>query len=506
MVKKVLDNRYVKWTLGITGLLSVLVLIVGSFFNSIAVDSSIILVEMERIAEGYVPYKTLHLNYPPLWFYINVALKWIFHVPYGCYPFYLTIHWLYVIGCAASIYYISCQWGASKILAVFVVWMFFIISHWPEGNIILFEIPSLFWGLLAICLYFKWQDSHPAWQIIVGALACCSFLTKQFGAGFLLLVLWLIITSESALKWKQLGFYLFGYCVPLLICFALWGTDMYVSILFNGYGTEMMDAYWGRETTITTRLTRICGNLMKFANRLVPVVYVAILLLPMIIKRNKWREGLLCIFGIGGFLLQFWFVPGGWHYHLYMLPFALLLLPIILSLNLNKYIRISVWGIIGVMVGLGIYSAYHNRVQKIYIADGKNNYNSQWAFGKQISDIVQDGETMFIPHAGLAHVYYTANLYPSYMAEIGYGMGPMELTIETAAKWVLKTDYVLHFSREMMWNMYRGQDFEYYYSDSIQQYVDQFPCDTLAKDVVLHHMNHSRMNKEFTNETEYNNN
>lgn len=36
------------------------------------------------------------------------------------------------------------------------------------------------------------------------------------------------------------------------------------------------------------------------------------------------------------------------------------------------------------------------------------------------------------------------------MAEIGYGVGPLEVDIETASKWISGTDYVLHYTREMM--------------------------------------------------------
>lgn len=496
-MKKLLENKFFWWVLGTLGVLSVLLLIIGSFFNRIDVDSAIILVEMERIAEGYIPYKTMHLNYPPLWFYINVALKTLFHIPYGCYPFYLAVHWIYTIGCAWCLYYISRQWGTNKVIAAFVAWLFFVVTHWPQGNIILFEIPSIFWGLLAMALYLKWKEHHPSLQIIVGAFAAFSFLTKQFGAGFLLLILWLIVTSTLSLKWKQAGYYLLGYMLPLLICFACWGVDIYQSVLFNGYGTDFMDAYWGRETTFISKLSRLWGNLFHVFNRIVPIVYIAIALLPIIIKQNKWREALMCFFGIGGFSLQFFFVHGGPHYYLYLIPFGLLFIPIVVNLSVNKYIRGAIWAIIGITVALGIYSAFYNRVWKIYLHNGKKQYDEQWVMGKKIADIVQDGETVFIPHGGICYIYYTANLYPSaYMAEIGYGVGPMEVTIETASKWVSNTDYVLHFTDEMMYDLYQGQDYEYFYNDSIQQYVNQFYSDTLAKDIVLHHLNKPKIAME----------
>lgn len=496
-MKKLLENKFFWWVIGTLGVLFVLVLIIGSFFRSINVDEAVLLVEMERIAEGYVPYKTIHLNYPPLWFYINVALKSLFHIPYGCYPFYLAVHWIYAIGCAWCLYYISRQWGTNKYIAAFVAWLFFIVAHWPQGNMILFEIPSIFWGLLSISLFYKWKEGNPTLQIVVGILASCSFLTKQFGAGFLLLVFWLIVTSTSSSKWKQMGYYLFGYCIPLLICLTYWGTDVFQSILFNGYGTDIMDAYWGRETTFTTKIVRLFGNLLHITNRIVPIVYVAILLLPIIFKQNKWRETLMCFFGIGGFSLQYFFVHGGHHYSLYMIPFALLFIPILLKLDVNKYIRGAIWAIIGITVALGIYSAFYNRVWKIYLHNGKKQYDEQWVIGKKVADIVQEGETVFIPHGGICYIYYTANLYPSScMADIGYGIGPMEVDIETAKKWVANTDYVLHFTREMMYDLYQGQDFEYFYNDSIQQYVDQFYSDTLAKDIVLHHLNKPKITME----------
>ena len=172
-----------------------------------------------------------------------------------------------------------------------------------------------------------------------------------------------------------------------------------------------------------------------------------------------------------------------------MIPFALLLIPIILSLELNKYIRYCIYIVIGVTISLGLYSAYYNRVWKIYLHNGKQNYKNQWEMGKRVSQIVRDGETIFIPHCGVCYLYYTANLYPSCMTEMGYGVGPMELDIEHAAKSVANADYVLHLTHEFMYDLFQGKDYEYFYNDSIQQYVNKFPSDTLDRVTVIHYLN-----------------
>ena len=45
----------------------------------------------------------------------------------------------------------------------------------------------------------------------------------------------------------------------------------------------------------------------------------------------------------------------------------------------------------------------------------------------------------------------------------------------------------------MMYDLYQGKDFEYFYNDSIQQYVDQFPSDTFGTAVVLHYLNRPKL-------------
>lgn len=487
-MNKILENKFIQWTLIVLGVISILILVVGSFFNRIGCDPAIILVNMERIAEGYIPYKTLHLNYPPILFYSYASFKWLLHIPYGCYPFYLALHWLYAIGCASCLYYISRKWGANQSISLFVAWLFFIVTHWVQGNEILFEIPSLFWGLFAICLFYKWEESCPAWQIIVGIVACFSFFTKQFGAGFILLLLWLIITSKSTEKWKLIGFYLLGYSIPLLICFACWGTDIYKSILLNGYGTDVMDVYYGIDSSLSTKVLRMLNSILYLSKRILPIIFVAVLLLPIIIKQHfKYRELLLCFFAIGGFSLQFYFVYGGGHYLLYMIPWGILFVPILTSFPSRWYVQYIVIGGIVITTALGVYSAFYNRVWKIYLHNGKSAYTNEWKMVKNVSDIVQDGETVFIPHFGLCPIYYTANLTPPLLAEIGFAMGPMELTVEKTIKCVSQADYVIDFSSKTIEELYQGAE-SFFYNDSIRTYVHKFHKDTVGKDIVIYHV------------------
>ena len=75
MILRILENKLCRICLILIGVLSTIIPIIGSYFMAIDVDSAIILTEMERIYEGYIPYKDIHLNYPPLWFY-QVPVPW----------------------------------------------------------------------------------------------------------------------------------------------------------------------------------------------------------------------------------------------------------------------------------------------------------------------------------------------------------------------------------------------------------------------------------------------
>ena len=54
-------------------------------------------------------------------------------------------------------------------------------------------------------------------------------------------------------------------------------------------------------------------------------------------------------------------------------------------------------------------------------------------------------------------------------------------------------NYAFQHGEKLMYDLYQGKDFEYFYNDSIQQYVAQFPSDTFGTAVVLHYLNHPKL-------------
>ena len=333
-MNKVFQNRFFLWFCAFIGIITTLIPIIGSLVNGILhVDEPVLLVEMERIAEGYIPYIDMHLNYPPLWFYIMAGLKHLFHIPYGNYSFYHFIHYIFVIANAILIAGICRRNGFGRLISWFSAWLFLIVSHWMSGNAVLFEMPSIFFGLLAVWLA-QLQKPQLYIYILIGIIAACSFLIKQFGAGFSILVLMVILLSDHH-NWKHISAYVMGYILPICVCILIWHEAFVNSVIFNGYGTT--NAVDGGAISLLTwsNIVWICKRLVWFILRSFPILLL--IPLPFVRPWNKQYGTLLIIgiCGILGFSLQFLFVHwnpmGLLHYNLYMVPFATFVTACILS-------------------------------------------------------------------------------------------------------------------------------------------------------------------------------
>ena len=484
-------SKTVRYILLALGGISILVLVALSFFRPLWVDPSVILVEMERIAEGYVPYRTMHLNYPPFWFYLMVGLKRLFHVPFGNYHFYLVVHYLFSFGCAYCIYGISKEFGVSKWLSLATVWFFLFISIWLWGDCVIFEIPTAFWGLLACLLTLKYKDKKAALFILFGFICALSFLTKQFGAGFFPLVLWLLVTSKTDKTIRKSIYYTLGYIIPIAICLIIWGGDFVNSTILNGYGGSSFREMTGDQTTNIGRYIR--G--MFFLCTRFPMIPLSVLYIPIALKHNRWKQLLFCLFGIGGFALQFCFMTVGsltisgksLHYFLLLAPFIALLTAVLASFgkSVHKVLLICCFTV------TCLFSAY--KVIRWSIPDYLNDSerNNQQMLADTVKKIVGETDTAWVVDGDIEFLYYKANLTPAVMDKVGYSTGVFELTAAKAKMEVEQVDYVIVYDWAGSSESWRN-----YYDDEVKSYVESFPKTRLGErngsDVVIYCMKGNR--------------
>ena len=463
-------SKTVRYILLVLGGISVLVLMAMSFFRPLWVDPSVILVEMERIAEGYVPYKTMHLNYPPFWFYLMVGLKKLFHIPYGCYIFYLAIHYLFSIGCAYCVYGISKEFGASKWISLAAAWFFLFISMWLWGDCVIFDIPTAFWGMLTCLLALKYKDGKPILFILLGIICSLSFLTKQYGAGFFPLVLWIIIVYSTDRIILRSSFFIIGYLIPVAICLFIWGIDIVKSTLLNGYGGSSFRELAGDQTTNIGRYIR--G--MFFVCTRFPIVPLAVFSVPYSLKINKWRQTLFCLFGIGGFAMQFCFLwldsftisGNALHYLLLLAPFIAILISVMATTS-NKVLNVLFICCLSITCLFSLYKLTRRSIPEYF--NHKDAY-SQKVLTENVRQIIGENETAWVVDGDLEFLYYKANLKPAVMDVVAYSTGFYEITVEKAKLETKQVDYVIQYDWEGPSEYWRN-----YYDSEVQSYVESFP-------------------------------
>lgn len=468
--------------IGGAGILSMMVM---SFFRPLWVDPSVILTEMERISEGYVPYSQMHLNYPPFWFYLMAGLKHLFNVPNGCYHFYLAVHYLFSLGCAFLVFGLSKKFGANTYLALAAGWFYMFLSMWLWGDCVIFDIPTAFWGLLACYLALCWRDRRSFAFILIGIICSLSFLTKQFGAGFLPLVLWLILTDDGKNRIAKSGFFVIGYLVPLVICLMVWGQDIVDSVLLNGYGSADFRALAGDKTTNAGRYIR---GMFYICTRF-PMIPLAVVALPFAWKHDKWREVLFCLFGACGFALQICFITinsvtissKALHYLLLLAPFIAIMTSVLATMK-NKVISILLTCCLFVTCSYSAYKLVKCSIPEYFNTEERNK---QEMLAKEVGRIVGENETAWVVDGDLEFLYFKADLTPGAIKNVAYSTGFFEITADEAMEEVKDVDYVISYDWPGPSEYWRG-----FYSPEVQSYVESFPKTLLGgykdSDVVIY--------------------
>ncbi len=468
-IPKITSGMYLNIFMCITALLPILL----SFNSALHGDSAYYLLIVERINEGYIPYKTVALAYTPLWFYLMFFINYIYNAGFN-YEFFLVIHYVFVFLCAFFIFKIVKIIIDSKQYAFIAAWLFVIISHWLQGNIILLEIPSVTFGLIASYLVLKYKDSIYLY-FFIGTLAVCSFLTKQFGVGFYFLNLYLIFFNEK--RWKQFWLYNIGYFIPLLICFLIW-KENFLPIIFSKHGTQTaIDA--GRELTFSSMVTSWTSSFFGFFFfRIFPNLIFIIVFIPQIVKFKKFsKELLFCLFGIVGYSFQFLLVQG-LHYCLYLVPFAIILSTIILTLKANKWQAYLYLVAFVLTISLSLYSTYINRVYKQYIVS--NQKQEQVQLAQIVKNNTNMNDKLWIAHGGLFYIYYYTNLMPPNLATIGYSFGPLGINEKQAFQQARDADVILKFEKDY--------PYDSFLTDSLKQFISGNEYKEIQNGILLYRM------------------
>lgn len=466
------NDKYFKISLIALGIITLFIPICGALlYGYIEGDPAYFLCMVERIAEGNVLYSDVHCGYTPLWFYMMAGIKVLLHIPYGCYEFYLFLHFVFQFLGAFFLYKFSREINIPKSIAIFGGWLYIITFHWLRGNWVAIDAPSIFFGILSCWLVLKCKNLSFFHYLWIGVLACCSFLCKQYGFGFLFLCLYLIIFVNKSCNIKTIGLFLFGYFSPIALCLLFWKGD-FVSIVFSGYGTKTA-ADVGYDVSVSAKLWTIANAIKYFSIRICPATLIAIFFICHFIKEGRLSQFIFCYSGILGFSLMFWFNTG-LHYYLFMMAFGVLLLEMLLSIEMPKWQKIFVCILLFYTVSIQFYSVYKNRVYKEYYKLGYRGEKAiyckraQKEMSKSTLKYLSQDDIVWIQDSGLYFLYYMCNLTPPNIETIGYSMGRLGLSEEKAEKQILASDYVICSKKVSDWD-------KVVFTERLQNYVKQFP-------------------------------
>lgn len=458
------------------GIVCIIPIIMSLFKSGVECDSAYYICMAERITEGYTPYVDLCVSYTPLWFYIEATLKSVFQISNGLYWPYLLLFYVFSLATAYVFYrFLRCI-NTSPIVSYFAAGLFLLITHWLNGNCVLLEIPFMFWGMMACWLSLEWRNNSSWFYILVGVFCACSFLSKQFGLGFLVLGMYATIFIAKR-DFKTVLMYIIGYILPIVICYLFFGKEFLSStILQNGYGTvAAVDA--GYDISFIAKSRQYLEGLKFYLIYVCPIVVVSFLFLYNLWKQGRIANIIFAYCGILGFALQFFFASSE-HYMIPLVPFGIITATEILSIKNNKYLQLVKGIAIVCLVCIALYKTYNNRVYKLYIK--RDIRTEQQIFTNEIKKYVSNDDVLYIVHGGLYYLYFTADILPPNISTVGYSFGPMGLNTEQCINQIKSADYVIRYSADY--------PYESYFTDSVKCLLETYPLITQFGDstILLH--------------------
>lgn len=418
------------------GSIIVVVPIVASLFRGeIHCDSAYFLCSAQLVANGMTPYVDFAFGYAPLWLYIAAALKLLFRIPDGSYVFYLVLHYLFVIGSAFFLYKVLLEWKIDKNKALIGIGLYLIMSYWLQGNLVLLEAPSIFFGLWSTLLVLR--AKRTPMYLLAGLICACSFLCKQYGLGFLFLNLYLIILMKRG-AWQESVLFVAGYSVLIVLCFIYW-KDSFIPVIFSEYGTKSA-VERGLDVSFTTKTKAIAKRLGYFAVWVCPATIVSLFSIPTAYRQRHLLRMIYCYCGIIGFALQFYFA-GDLHYFLYMVPFGILLMMEWLSIGEKSWLQkfkqvIVVWTIV-----FSLYKTYKCRVYKWYVQMNVRQY--QYDIANDMRLIIPPKTCLYVVDNDMQYLYFVLQVLPPNLSTISFAFGRLGINEQEQIQQIKSADFVV---------------------------------------------------------------
>lgn len=391
-------------------------------------DSGYYLATMQRISEGLKLYVDFPNGYTPLFFYMAAAMKWIFGVGIS-FPFFVVFNCV-LLGITAYYIYKICLICASdnRILALCTTLFFVIISPSLEGTNVMLEIPSMVFGIPAI-YYALSNKGKPYQYMFVGLLATCAMLSKQYGAGYMVLIaLWLLAKENRC---KNLFYYAVGCLIPIFICLLYFG-EPFIYLFKPGYaGSSVLTGNEGWMVQLVSMLQAYIRHLTVE----VPVLPV-FLIIAIAFKRSLLLEKKF-IFFLLGFLcfMMMFFVNNLNHYHLYVVPFSLFM-----SLMICNAFKGSTWYKIMMVLLCASIVMQASRTTKNFYREGKSKEREkQLVLAKEISNIVPKDKTLYISGPYTQQYYLADQKAPG----LDYSFGSGAVTESDIESRMQAADFVL---------------------------------------------------------------
>lgn len=459
------------------GIICTVPILLSLFRSGVDCDSAYYICMGERISEGLVPYLDLQIGYTPLWFYIEALFKIIFQIPNGLYWPYLLLFYIVEVLTAYFFYRLLLSLKTSRTIAYFAAGLFLLIIHWLNGNSVLLEVPFLFWGLLASWLAIEWKDKSNWVFLLVGFLCACSFLTKQYGLGFFVLVLFLIIFLAKK-NFKAISAYTIGYALPIIIVYIVFGNSFIDAVFANGYGTESAVSA-GYDVSLIAKIKKIISGLVFYIKYICPIFLASFLFLYAAWKQERLANMIFAYCGVLGFAVQFYFTISH-HYMIPLVPFGLIIMTEILTLKSNKILHYFKYVLIAFMICVAIYKTYYNRVYKLYIK--RDIRTEQKILSNQVKRYIDEDKSLYIVHGGIYYLYFIGDILPPNINTIGYSFGPMGLNPEQCSEQICNADYVIRYSEDY--------PYESFFTDSLKHLLETYPVVAEFQDstILLHKM------------------